>query len=65
MRYGYWFDAVMGLILIATPYVGRFAQDRTALTVDWLVGLALVGWAIASSWTFSRQTARRTHATQV
>jgi len=48
MRYGYWIDAILGLILIVSPYVGKFAQDHTALYVNVVVGILLVVWAIVS-----------------
>jgi hypothetical protein len=48
MRYGYWIDAILGLVLIVSPYVGKFAQDHTALYVNVAVGILLVVWAIVS-----------------
>ena len=48
MRYGYWIDAILGLILIVAPYVGKFAQDHTALYTDVGVGALLVLWALVS-----------------
>ncbi len=48
MRYGYWIDAILGLVLIVSPYVGKFAQDHTALYTDVVVGILLVVWAIIS-----------------
>jgi len=46
MRYGYWIDAVLGVILIVAPYVGRFAQDRAALYTEVVVGILLLTWAL-------------------
>ncbi len=48
MRYGYWVDVVLGLILIVSPYVGKFTQDHTALYTDVVVGILLVLWGIVS-----------------
>jgi hypothetical protein len=48
MRYGYWIDAILGLVLIVSPYVGRFTQDHTAFYADMAVGMLLVLWAIVS-----------------
>lgn len=46
MRYRYWIDASLGLILIVAPFVGRFAADRPALYTDLTVGILLFVWAI-------------------
>jgi hypothetical protein len=46
MRYGYWFDAVMGLILVTVPLVGALAREPRVLYVDLIVGLSLLAWAI-------------------
>jgi hypothetical protein len=46
MRYGYWFDAVMGLILVTVPLVGALAREPRVLYVDLVVGLSLLAWAI-------------------
>lgn len=48
MRYGYWIDALLGMILIVSPYLGRFAQDHTALYTNVVLGILLVAWAIVS-----------------
>ena len=46
MRYGYWFDAVTGLILVMVPLVGALAREPRVLYVDVIVGLSLLAWAI-------------------
>ncbi len=46
MRHGYWFDAVMGLILVMVPLVGALAREPQVLYVDVIVGLSLLAWAI-------------------
>lgn len=46
MRYGYCFDAVMGLILVTAPLVGALAREPRVLYVDVVVGLSLLAWAI-------------------
>ncbi len=46
MRYAYWFDAIMGLILVLAPSVGKLAQDWRA--VDVAVGLSLLAWAMVT-----------------
>ncbi len=48
MRYGYWFDALMGLILVTVPLVGALAREPRVLYVDLVVGLSLLAWAIIS-----------------
>ncbi len=64
MRYGYWFDAIMGVILILVPFVGKFQQDPPALYVDLAVGLALVAWAAVRSITFGGQDVQGGHPTR-
>ncbi len=46
MRYGYWINAVLGLVLIVSPYVGKFTQDHTALYTNVVLGILLVLWSI-------------------
>jgi len=46
MRYGYWFDAIMGLILVTVPLVGALAREPRVLYLDVVVGLSLLAWAI-------------------
>ena len=46
MRYGYWFDAVMGLILVTAPTVGALSREPRILDLDVVVGLSLLTWAI-------------------
>ena len=46
MRFGYWFDGVMGLILVTVPLVGALAREPRVLYVDFAVGFSLLAWAI-------------------
>ncbi len=46
MRYAYWFDAIMGLILVTVPLVGALVREPRVLYVDVVVGLSLLAWAI-------------------
>jgi hypothetical protein len=46
VRYGYWFDAVMGLILVTVPLVGALAREPRVLYVGFAVGVSLLAWAI-------------------
>ena len=46
MRYGYWFDAIMGLVLVTVPLVGALAREPRVVYVDVVVGLSLLAWAI-------------------
>ena len=48
MRYGYWIDVILGLILIGAPYAANFAQDHHAFYTDVVVGILLVVWGIVS-----------------
>ncbi len=48
MRYGYLVDLVLGVILIASPYVGNFTQDHAALYTNVAVGVLLGLWGIVT-----------------
>ncbi len=48
MWYGYWIDALLGLILMVAPFVANFAQDHAALYTDVGMGILLLPWAIGS-----------------
>ncbi len=48
MRYGHWFDAVMGLILLLVPLLRGFAQGWRLHFLDVAVGLSLLAWAIVT-----------------
>jgi hypothetical protein len=63
MRYGYWVDAVLGVILIVAPYVGKFAQDRAALYTAVAVGVLLLVWALIGYVNPGGQQAHGAHPT--
>ena len=48
MRYGYWINGILGVLLIAAPYMGNFAGDHPAAYTDVAVGLLLLVWAVVS-----------------
>ncbi len=48
MRYGYWIDLILGVILIVSPYVGNFTQDHPALYTTIVVGVLLALWGIVN-----------------
>ncbi len=47
MRSRYLMDVVLGLVLVAAPFVERVARDRPALYTDVGMGALLLAWAIA------------------
>jgi hypothetical protein len=56
MRYGYWWiEALLGVVLIAAPYLGHFTGLRAALYTDVLVGAVLVIWALVGYLTLGEQ----------
>ena len=63
MRYGYWVDTVLGVILIVAPYVGKFAQDRTALHTEVVVGILLLVGALIGYVNPGGQQAHGAHPT--
>jgi len=51
VRCMYWLEGLLGIILILSPYVARFAADRPALYTDVIIGvlmvlLALIGLSV-------------------
>ncbi len=47
MRYGYWWiEALLGIVLIIAPFVGKFAAFHKASYTDVVVGILLVVWAL-------------------
>jgi drug/metabolite transporter (DMT)-like permease len=47
MRYGYWWiEALLGVILIVAPFVGKFTALHPASYTDLIVGVLLVVWAL-------------------
>jgi hypothetical protein len=64
MRYGYWWiEALLGVVLIAAPYVAHFTALRAALYTDVIVGAVLVIWALVGYLTLGEDGARRPHPT--
>jgi hypothetical protein len=47
VRCWYWIQGLLGVVLILSPYIGRFADDRPALYTDVIVGVLLVIVALA------------------
>ncbi len=58
MRYWYWIQGLLGVALILSPYVGRFAADRPALYTDVIIGVLLVIVALAGFLTAAGSRAR-------
>jgi drug/metabolite transporter (DMT)-like permease len=51
MRYGYWWiEALLGGVLIAAPFVGKFTALHPASYTDVVVGVLLVAWALVGYW---------------
>jgi uncharacterized membrane protein len=47
MRYGYWWtEALLGVVLIVAPFVGKFTALHPASYTDVVVGVLLVAWAL-------------------
>ena len=45
MRYGYWWiEALLGVVLIVAPVVGRFTGLHPASYTDVIVGILLLVW---------------------
>ena len=42
MRVMYWVQGLLGVILILSPYVEKFAMDRAALYTDVIIGVVIV-----------------------
>jgi SPW repeat-containing protein len=47
MRYGYWWiEALLGVVLIVAPFVGKFTALHPASYTDVIVGILLLVWAL-------------------
>ena len=47
MRYGYWWiEALLGAVLIAAPFVGKFTGLHPASYTDVVIGVLLMVWAL-------------------
>ncbi len=47
MRYGYWWiEALLGVVLIVAPFVGKFTAMHPASYTDLVVGILLLVWAL-------------------
>ena len=61
MRYGYWWvEALLGVVLIVAPFVGRFTMFHPASYTDVVIGVVLVAWALVGYW-FLGETASGMH----
>ena len=51
MRYGYWWiEALLGVVLIGAPFVGKFTELHPASYTDVAIGVLLVVWALVGYW---------------
>ncbi len=51
MRYGYWWiEALLGVVLIGAPFVGKFTALHPASYTDVVIGVLLVVWALVGYW---------------
>ncbi len=66
MQYGYlWIEALLGVVLILAPFVGKFAQLRSATYTDVILGILLLVWAVVGYWSLGEvesQGARHSRA---
>jgi len=47
MRYAYWWiEALLGVVLIVAPFVGKFTGLHPASYTDVAIGVLLVVWAL-------------------
>jgi hypothetical protein len=47
MQYGYWWiEALLGVVLILAPFVGKFTGMHPASYTDVIVGILLLVWAL-------------------
>jgi hypothetical protein len=47
MRNGYWWvEALLGLLLIAAPFLWRFTPLRVATYTDVILGVVVIVWAV-------------------
>ena len=47
MRYTYWWiSALLGVVLIVAPFVGKFTALHAASYTDLIVGILLLVWAL-------------------
>ncbi len=47
MRYWYlWVQTVLGVVLIAAPFIGKFTKFHPASYTDEIVGVVVVVWAL-------------------
>ena len=64
MRYSVWWkEALLGVVLIVAPFVGRFSSIHPASYTDVIVGVLLVVLALASL-QFLGETDPETHASR-
>ena len=64
MRYGYWWiEALLGVVLIVAPFVGKFSQLHPASYTDVVIGVLLVAWALVGYW-FLSETRSGIHASR-
>ena len=64
MRYGYWWiEALLGVVLIVAPFVGKFTQLHPASYTDGVIGVLLVAWALVGYW-FLSETDSGVHASR-
>jgi len=66
MRTGYWWIAgLLGVGLVAAPFVGKFTMFRLEAYTDVIAGIVLVVWALVGYWYvggMQRQGPHPTHA---
>ncbi len=64
MRYGYWWiEALLGVVLIIAPFVGKFTVLRTATYTDVVAGVLLLVWALVGYWYLGDMNGREAHPT--
>jgi hypothetical protein len=66
MRYGYWWiEGLLGVALVAAPFVGKFTMLHREAYTDVIAGILLVVWALVGYWYVGgvkSQGVRPTHA---